>query len=128
MANYEFHKEKSRIYDMLSKDVPEERKARKELIMKQAIGISMDELDELNQKFKVFTDSISHLSIYDHLYKDVIEPYFIKLDTDAQHLIKKNYTSEELDLMPRDTYNLILKQQKIRLELIKAIITKYNLK
>ena len=112
---------------MLHGTVKEEQQQSKEIVMKKAIEISMDELEELNKEFEKFTEKVAHLSIYQYLYKDVVGPYWAKLDTDAQHLIKKNYTAEELELMPRETYNTILKQQKIRLDLLKGIVKHYNL-
>lgn len=127
MEEFNPQKERAKIYDMLTSTRKPEYKPTKELIMKKAIDISMDELQELNQAFDKFLEEVSHLSIYQYLYKDVINPYWAKLDTDAQHLIKKNYTAEELEMMTREAYNTILKQQKIRLDLLKGIIKKYNL-
>ena len=96
--------------------------------MKNAIDISMDELSELNAEFDEFVKRVSHLTIFEHLYKAVIEPYWSKLDADARHLIKKNYTTEELELMPKESYKWIVKEQRTRLELLKSIAIKYNLR
>lgn len=128
MGEFNTQKEKAKIYDMLATTRKAENELTKEIIMKKAIDISMEELEELNQEFEKFLKNVSHLSIYEYLYKDVINPYWRKLDTDAQHLIKKNYTPEELEMMPREAYNTILKQQKIRLDLLKGITKNYNLR
>ena len=128
MGGYDVQAEKLKIYTMLQPTIKEELQEARDRLKVQATEISMDELEELDKEFKVFQEKVSHLSIYEHLYKDVIVPYWSKLGTDAQHLIHKDYTPEELEMMPREAYNHILNQQRIRLSLIQSIIRNYNLR
>lgn len=127
LGEFNPQRERSRIYELVYKSVPEERTVTKEIIKKKAIQISLEELDELNEAFEEFMKSVSHLSIYKHLYKDVVHPYWRGLDTSARELILKNYTEQELEIMPREVYGTILGHQRVRLELIKGIIENYKL-
>lgn len=113
---------------MLNNMTYTEYKATKEHVARLAVRIGLDELEELNAAYETFEDKVAHLAVYQHLYKDVINPYMRKLDADAQLLISKNYTAEELEFMTRESYNNILNQQKLRLQLLDKITQKYNLK
>jgi predicted ATP-dependent protease len=123
--SYDPNQEKEKIYEWLSQFRDYEKQIEKKQYIQRSIQLALEEMDEFEQLYQQFLRSVQHLVVYQSLIRDPLATNMDHMIKSIRFLIEKNYTKEELDRVPEDVYQQIIKSQKQRADLLKAIATRY---
>jgi hypothetical protein len=123
--SYDAQQEKQRLYDLLSPVADQEKQLTKKHLFNISVGIALDEIDEFEKEYKKFLEKVNHLQVYQEVIKQPLVNNMDKIIRDLRFLIEKNYTEEELEKMPADVYEQVVKSQKQRVEILKKVANIY---
>lgn len=119
---YRPEEEKERILHMLQQDSLLDDQPD---LLSRTIEFAIEELDEFEQKFHHFLESVAHLNVYQDLIAAPMYKGAIQMIDQAKYLIERNYTQTELDAMQETEFNDIVKIQKRRKDVLRKIAKMY---
>lgn len=87
----------------------------------EAVGLTLDEIDEIRESFYNFQDSIGHLAIYPYIYADIEK--FVESCLEMQDMIEDNIDVAKLSKNGLKDYE---EMQKVRARILSTIFNHYK--
>ncbi|MBU5262024.1 hypothetical protein [Bacillus atrophaeus] len=122
---YNKEEEKQKVLSWLKQSSQQENKFTKKQNFARAISFALGEVDEFQEELNIFLSKVSHLQVYQEMIKDPFTKYTESSLKDLRYLIEKNYSDEEIQAMPKETYNQLRVAQEKRIELLRKVAQQY---
>lgn len=110
---------------MLRKSSQEEIQFTKDQNFIRAIDFALEEVEELQQQYVKFIQSVQHLVVFQEIVKEPLTKDMQKMTQNIKYLIEKNYTKEDRDKMPIEILGQVKSSQEKRLKLLTDVARKY---
>jgi hypothetical protein len=117
--------ERQKAYDFVVQSMTMQTDLTKQEKIEKAIGIAKEELVEVDEKLASFLESVNHLHVFKELLEKPFIQYITQMKQQANYMLEKNYSKEELDQMPESVFNQVTEVQKKRVEILKKIAKTY---
>ena len=122
---YDKEKQKEKVLGMLRAVSQDEIKFTKQQNFERAIALALDELQELEQQFQKFINSVDHLVMFQEAFKEPLSRDMNKMFQNIKYLIEKNYTKEETEKMPEEVLQQVKATQERRIQLLRKVARRY---
>lgn len=122
---FDAQKERERIRDLFSLYKEQDQEIEKKQLFEESIRFAQEEVIEFNHAFKDFLQKVQHLCVYQDVIQRPLESNVGRMTDELVRMISKNYSQEELEKMPKDTYDQVVKSQKTRVDLLKKVAKTY---
>lgn len=122
---YDKEEQKTRILGMLKDTSQDEIKYNKDQNFLRAIEFALDEVQELEQQYRKFVQSVSHLEVFHEMVREPLDKDMSKMVQNLKYLIEKNYTKEDKEKMPQEVLSQVKATQDRRINLLKKIALRY---
>lgn len=122
---YNGYEEREKILEMIKNSSQDEMKFTKNENFFRAIDFALDELNELENEFNKFIQSVEHLEVYQEMVKEPLVKDTTRMIQNLKYLIEKNYTKEDQASMPSEVLQQVKATQDRRIKLLQNVAKKY---
>lgn len=117
--------EKLRVYQLLQDSTEEYKKYKKRTKLKSSLEIVDEELNKIEQAFKLFESNCKGLVVYDKIFGDYYSEIFHAMINQLRSMFKKHLTKEEVKKLPDFLYYQHIEIERKKLEILNSISKKY---
>lgn len=122
---YNKAEEKQKVLSWIKQSSQQENHFTKKQNFARAISFALGEVDEFQEELNRFLSRVSHLQVYQEMIKDPFRKYTENSLKDLKLLIEKNYSDEEIQAMPKETFNQLRLAQEKRMDLLRKVAQVY---